>query len=290
MDFNSAALFVKVVQYGSFSETARRTATPVATISRRIAELEKDLGMRLLERSTRYLRMTEGGTAFYEYAAHGLEAFEMGLSNLENQQQELTGTLRISLPSAFLPWQVLLQDFQSRYSQVRLEIFITERKINLIEDGIDVALRVGDLKDNQFIAKKLGEYRHQLVASPAFLEAYGELSKPEQLLTMPCASWNARKDATTWLLGNKAIQITPILQVNDYLHLINLALASACVTELPSFLVKEHIESGKLKLVLQDHPLPSQQLNLIYPSSKQISRLVRIYIDFCAEWIGRLFS
>lgn len=190
MDFNSAALFVKVVQYGSFSEAARRTNTPVATVSRWIAELEKDLGIRLLERSTRHLRMTLAGTTFYEYAVRGFEAFETGLSILEDQQQELTGTLRLSLPPAFLPMQLLLQDFQARYCKVKLEIFITERKINLIEDGIDVALRVGELKDNQTIARKLGEYSHQLVASPDFLEKYGEPSQPEQLLTMPCASWN----------------------------------------------------------------------------------------------------
>ncbi|WP_292801735.1 LysR family transcriptional regulator [Nostoc sp. NMS7] len=107
MDFNSAALFVKVVQYGSFSETARRTNTPVATVSRWIAELEKDLGIRLLERSTRHLRMTQAGTTFYEYAVRGFEAFETGLFILENQQQELTGTLRLSLPPAFLPMQEL---------------------------------------------------------------------------------------------------------------------------------------------------------------------------------------
>lgn len=158
MDFNSAALFVKVVQYGSFSEAARRTNTPVATVSRWIAELEKDLGIRLLERSTRHLRMTLAGTTFYEYAVRGFEAFETGLSILEDQQQELTGTLRLSLPPAFLPMQQLLQDFQACYCKVKLEIFITERKINLIEDGIDVALRVGELKDNQTIARKLGEY------------------------------------------------------------------------------------------------------------------------------------
>lgn len=290
MDFNAAALFVKVVQYGSFSETARRINTPVATVSRRIADLEKDLGVRLLERSTRYVRLTAGGTAFYEYAIRGLEAFESGLSILENQQRELTGTLRLSLPPTFLPWQGLLQDFQTRYRQVRLEIFITERKINLIEDGIDVALRVGDRKENQAIARKLGEYRHQLVASPDYLEQYGEPFQPEQLLTVPCASWNARTGEATWALGNEPVQIAPFLQVNDYLHLLQLALAGACVTELPPFLIQEHLDSGRLKTVLNDYPLPIQQLNLLYPSCKHLSPLVSTYIDFCSEWVDRLFQ
>ena len=290
MDFNSAALFVKVVQYGSFSETARRINMPVATVSRRIADLEKDLNVRLLERSTRYLRLTEGGTAFYEYAARGLEAFESGLSTLQNQQQELTGTLRLSLPATFLPWQALLQDFQARYCQVKLEIFMTERKINLIEDGIDVTLRVGDRKDNQAIARKLGEYRHQLVASPAYLEQYGEPSQPEQLLTMPCASWNAQTGEATWLLRNEPVQVAPFLQVNNYLYLLKLALAGACVTELPPFLIQEHLASGRLKTLLHDYPLPTQQLNLLYPSRQQLSPLVRIYIDFCSEWVADFFQ
>lgn len=290
MDFNSAALFVKVVQYGSFSEAARRTNTPVATVSRWIAELEKDLGIRLLERSTRHLRMTLAGTTFYEYAVRGFEAFETGLSILEDQQQELTGTLRLSLPPAFLPMQLLLQDFQARYCKVKLEIFITERKINLIEDGIDVALRVGELKDNQTIARKLGEYSHQLVASPDFLEKYGEPSQPEQLLTMPCASWNTRTDALKWSLGDESIQIAPSLQVNDYLHLLKLVLAGTHVTELPPFLIKEHLASGRLKTLLEDYSLPTQQINLLYPSSKQLSRLVSTYIDFCTEWVDCLFQ
>lgn len=289
MDFNSVALFVKVVQYGSFSETARQTNTPVATISRRIADLEETLKVRLLERSTRNMRMTEAGTVFYEYAACGLEAFETGLSTLGNQQQELIGTLRLSLPPTFLPWQKLLQDFQSRYRQVKVEIFITERRINLIEDEIDVALRVGDRKDKQAITRKLGEYQHQIVASPDFLNHYGEPSRPEQLLTMPCISWNNHKDVTIWLLGNQAIQITPILQVNDYFHLLQLVLTGAYITELPPFLIQEHLANGQLKRVLQEYQLPTQELHLLYPSRNQLSRLVKTYIDFCSEWVDRFF-
>ena len=291
MDFNSAALFAKVVQYGSFSETARRINMPVATVSRRIAALEKDLGVRLLERSTRHLRLTGRGTAFYEYAARGLEVFESGLSTLENHHQELTGTLRLSIPSTFLPWQALLQDFQACYRQVKLEILMTERKLDLIEDGIDVALRFGDPKDNQAIAKKLGKDRHQLVASPTYLAQYGEPWQPEQLLIMPCASWNNQiGGTTTWLLGNESLQIAPFLQVNNYAYLLQLALAGACVTVLPPFLVREHLASGQLKTILPDYPLLTQEVNLLYPSRKQLSPLIRIYIDFCSEWVTGLFE
>ena len=121
MDLNAVALFVKVVQYGSFSETARRTQVPVATVSRRIKLLEADLGFRLLERSTRYLRVTDAGESFLEYAAQGVEAFETGQSTLEQYQAVLLGTLRLSVPSGFLPCRELLQRFRAIHPNVRMD-------------------------------------------------------------------------------------------------------------------------------------------------------------------------
>jgi DNA-binding transcriptional LysR family regulator len=289
MDLNAVALFVKVVQYGSFSETARRTNIPVATVSRRIKELEEDLGFRLLERSTRYLRLTDAGTSFLAYANQGVEAFETGLSSLNHDQQNLSGTLRLSLPPGFIPWRKLLQEFQVRYPNVNIELLVTERRVDLIEDGIDVALRIGDRKDNRAIAKKLGEYRHVLVTSPIFLRKYGELSHPKDLINVPCGSWRVPTDSTIWFLGDEMIQINPFFQVNDYLHLLELALVGICVTELPPFLAQDYIADGQLKRLLRSYPLPLHELNLLYPSRKQLSRLVKTYIDFCSEWVVCLF-
>jgi DNA-binding transcriptional LysR family regulator len=289
MDLNAVALFVKVVQYGSFSETARRTHIPVATVSRRIKELEKDLGIRLLERSTRYLRLTDAGTSFFDYANQGVESFETGLYSLNHDQLNLSGTLRLSLPPGFIPWRKLLKEFQARYPDVNIELLVTERRVDLIEDGIDVALRIGDRKDHRAIAKKLGEYRHLLVTSPIFLRKYGELSHPNDLIDLPCASWRVSTDSKIWLLGDETIQIDPFFQVNDYLHLLESALAGICVTELPPFLAQDYIADGQLKCLLRNYPLPLHEMNLLYPSRKQLSRLVKTYIDFCSEWVVNLF-
>ena len=289
MDLNAAALFVKVVQYGSFSETARRTNVPVATVSRRLKELEKDLGFRLLERSTRFLRLTDAGARFFEYANQGVEAFEIGLSTLEHDQLALSGTLRLSLPPGFIPWRQLLQDFQSGYPNVNVEMLVTERRVDLIEDGIDVALRIGDRQDDRAMTKKLGEYRHLLVASPIFLKKYGEPLQPAHLLKMPCASWSST-DTTVWQLGNETVQINPFFQVNDYLHLLELALAGICVTELPPFLTQNYIAEGQLQHLLTNYPIPLCELNLLYPSRRQLSRLVKTYINFCSEWVVNLFQ
>ena len=284
MDLNAVALFVKVVQYGSFSETARRTQVPVATVSRRIKLLEADLGFRLLERSTRYLRVTDAGESFLEYAAQGVEAFETGQSTLEQYQAVLSGTLRLSVPSGFFPCRELLQRFRAIHPNVRIKLLATERKVDLIEEGIDVALRVGNRKDNQAVSKLLGTYRHLLVASPRLLKQCATLQHPSHLKSVPCALWNNPAGSTLWQLGEETVEIHPFLQVNDYLHLEELALSGVCVTELPPFLAKKHIDSGHLIHLLQSYPFPECDLSLLYPSGKHLSRLVRTYIEFCMEW------
>ncbi|MEM9947171.1 MAG: LysR family transcriptional regulator [Cyanobacteria bacterium P01_D01_bin.36] len=284
MDLNAAALFVKVVQYGSFSETARRTNTPVATVSRRIKQLENTLGFRLLERSTRYLRLTAAGESFLEHAIQGVEAFEAGQSTLEQYQIELSGTLRLSVPSGFLPYRKLLQAFQTTHPNVTIELFATERKVDLIEEGIDVALRIGSRKDNQAVSQPLGSYRHLLVASPNLLKNCTPIEHPSHLQTLPCATWKNPTGTNLWHLGEEIIEVHPFIQVNDYLHLQELALSGECVTELPPFLAKSHIDSAQLTHLLQDYPFPDCDLNLLYPSGKHLSRLVRTYLEFCSEW------
>lgn len=290
MDFNAVALFVKVVQYGSFSETSRRTNTPVATVSRRIQALEKDLGVRLLERSTRRLRLTDAGTSFWEYANQGVEAFETGLSTLDRDQLDLSGKLRLSLPPGFIPWRQLLQDFQSCYPNVEFEVLVTDRRVDLIGDGIDVALRIGDRKHEHAIAHRLGAYRHLLVASPSLLERFGNPQSPEDLLKIPCANWHTPTHSNTWQLGAETIEINPLLQVNDYLHLLDLALAGLYVTELPPFLAHIHVKNGNLIALLKDYPFPLSELNLLYPSRMHLSRLVITYINFCSDWAVNLFQ
>ena len=289
MDLNAAALFVEVVQYGSLSETARRTNIPVATVSRRIKQLEKDLGFRLLERSTRHLRLTDAGASFLDYAAQGVEAFATGQAVLDRYQVELSGTLRLSLPNGFSPWRRLLHDFQLHHPKVKISLLATDRKVDLIEDGIDVALRVGYIKDHQAVAQKIGTYCHQLVASPSLLEQYDTPLQPDDLLNMPCATWRDPTGSNVWKLGDRTINIAPLFQANDYLHLEELAIGGVCVTELPPFLAQTSITRGHLVPVLADYPFPECDLHLLYPSRKQLSQLVKTYIDFCAERAVDLF-
>lgn len=283
MDLDTVALFVEVVKAGSFSAAARHTHIPVATVSRRISELEKNLNVRLLERSSRHLRMTDAGSVLYEYAARGVEELHAGLLALKNSQQELAGTLRLSIPPSFTPWQLLVRDFQLQYPNIKVEIYVTERRLDLVQDGIDVTLRVGELQHDSVVARKLFKYRHRLVASPTLLVKYGTPQEPMQLQNMPCACWNDRVNVPVWNLGGKKYSVRPALQVNDYLHLQAAALAGDCVTELPPFLSKPMIAEGTLQELLPEFPFPERELYLLYPSRRQVSRLVKAYVDFCLQ-------
>jgi len=283
MDLNSVDMFVRVVQAGSFSGAARSSGIPVATLSRRVSELEKELGVRLLERSTRYLRLNEAGTILFDYAVRGLQELSAARLAIENREKELRGNLRLSVPPNFQPWWPLLQKFQLRYPNVNIEIFVTERKIDLIGDGIDVALRVGDAYHQSSVLRKVTTYRHILVASPAYIKEYGEPQFPEDLLERPCASWNMRSASCVWQLGDSKVEIPAFLQVNDFFHLIYLAVQGQCIIEAPPFLVSKELSSGQLIPVLSAYPCPLLDLNLLYPSRHQLSRIVQVYVNYCLE-------
>ncbi len=257
MDLNSTRMFANVVSKGSFSAAASFMAVPVATISRRVADLESTLGVRLLERSTRKLRLTEAGAILYEFASRGLEEMEAGLLALSEQQQNLKGRLRLSLPPSFEPMWKLLDSFQEQYSNIEIDLFVTERRLDFIEDGIDVALRIGDLASLSAIARLLLSYRHRVVASPEFLA--GNLFKtPLDITTYKCAAWAKKEQDIIWSLGNEKIPIKPFIRANDYAYMRYLALNHKCMTELPPFYCQESIENGKLIEVLPEHPMPVQ--------------------------------
>ena len=146
-DLNSMALFAKVAEHNSFSETSRRIGVPVSTVSRRIGELEKSLGVRLIERSTRKLRLTDLGQEFYQYCRRGLEEFDAGTLLINHRQSEVAGTLRISSPPSLSDGFLipLVSMFQDRYPKAVFKILVTDRRVDLIEDGVDLALRVHNL-------------------------------------------------------------------------------------------------------------------------------------------------
>jgi DNA-binding transcriptional LysR family regulator len=282
MDLNATRMFVGVVQAGSLSAAATRLGIPLPTLSRRIRDLERQLKVQLLERSARGAKLTDAGSRLYEHANRGIEALLEGKQAIVTDQACLKGRLRLSLPQTVQPWWEMLAAFQRRYPDIQVYVYSTERRVDLIEDGIDVALRVGAIVHDTMIARRILSFRHILVASPELVEHFGLPDKPDALHRFPCAVWASLIDVPArWELGGHVVEPKPVLATNDYHHLCSRALGGDVVTELPPFLAAAPIRERRLVPLLPQYPLPEWPINLLYPPHRHQSTIVRTYLDFC---------
>lgn len=284
MNLNNVKIFVVVAGKGSFSQAARELDMPVSSVSRKVSELEKELELRLLERSTRKLRLTDAGEQFFHFASRGLHELEMGMQAMQEKQQLLKGVLRVSLPSHYEPCWGLLEAFTEKYPDIELVINATPSKLDLIDENIDVAMRVGDIKTLSFVARKLFSYRHRVVAAQSFARGHGLPQRPEQLSEYACIFWGIPNSASVWQFGEQMVAIEPVVISNEFLFIKRLVSAGKGIAELPPFFCEQEIASGEFIELFSDTPLPEQDLYLLYPSRKQLSKLARAYIDFCVSY------
>jgi DNA-binding transcriptional LysR family regulator len=282
-------MFVGVVQAGSLSAAAARLGIPLPTLSRRIRDLERQLKVQLLERSTRGAKLTDAGSRLYEHASRGIETLLEGEQAVVADQTRLKGRLRLSLPPTVEPWWELLAAFQRRYPDIQVYVYSTERRVDLIEDGIDVALRVGAIVHEAMVARPILSYRNILVASPELVERLGLPDEPGALHRFPCAVWASPIDRPArWELGGHVIEPKAVLATNDYHHLCNRALSGDAVTELPPFLAAAPIRERFLVPLLPQYPLPEWPINLLYPPHRHQSTIVRTYLDFCQSFLPKI--
>ncbi len=288
------ALFVKVVENHSFSKTAQRENVPVSTVSRKISELEKALGVRLLERSTRQLRMTEIGQGYYDRCRRGLEEFEAANLLISERQTEVSGTLRISVPPSVSDVVVapLVAGFQALYPNVVFRVLVTNRRVHLIEDGIDLAMRVGELEDSNLVARRLLRYRHILVATPAFLKKVGHPQNPNDLTDQPLIAFSPWFGELIWHLtdGKKVekVPVEPRFSINDYSGVQRSVLDGLGISEIPSIVCGNALEEGRLVEVMPKWQFEPVTFSAVYSARLNLSRVVRLFKDFCVENIEKL--
>ena len=288
------ALYVKVVENNSFSRTAHREDIPVSTVSRKISELEKALGVRLLERSTRRLRMTEIGQDYYERCRRGLEEFEAANLMVNDQQAEVSGRLRLSVPPSLSDVVIipLIEAFQALYPNAIVNCLVTDRHVNHIEDGIDISLRVGDLTDSSLVARRLLRYRSVLVASPGYLQRAGAPGHPNELSLHALIAFSRWEPTVTWLLYNNGethkIIVEPRIAINDYTGVQSAVINGLGISEIPSILCGQRLQDGSLVEVMREWQFAPVTLSVIYPSNRNLSRLVRLFKDFCVDRIQAL--
>jgi DNA-binding transcriptional LysR family regulator len=223
-DLNALIVFAKVVEAKSFSEAARRLKMPVSTVSRRIAELEDLLGVRLLERSTRNLRLTEIGAEILDHAHRSAELSEAVDAIVLNQRAEVSGILRLSAPPSISDTLLtpLVNEFQTEYPNVRVQILVTDRFVDHIAEGVDVVFRLGPLKDSSLVSRTILTYRHQLVASPSYLARCSPPQSPRDLLRHRLLAFARWQPENHWHFvhvnggGTETVTFQPHLAMNDY--------------------------------------------------------------------------
>lgn len=282
MDLNALRLFVAAARAGSLSEAARRTGVPLPTLSRRVRRFEDELGIRLLERGTQGLQLTPEGMRLLTDADPALATLEHAESRLHDETG-IAGTLRVSVPPSFQPLWPLVSQFGHDHPAVRFDVFVTDRTVDLMADGVDVAIDVVREGHQTPRGRVLARYRHRVVAAPAFLDRH-RVRVPSNLADVPVGCFRTRTGAPgVWSLGAEQVRLQPRLTTNDYLHLRRAALSSEVVTELPPFLAEGPINDGMLVPVLEEHPMPGREIRAIVPETRWMSPLIQQFLDTCAK-------
>jgi DNA-binding transcriptional LysR family regulator len=290
-DFDDIVAFTRVVELGSYTKAAGRLGISKSMVSRRVAHLEQTLGTRLLVRSTRGLAPTEAGGAFADRAARSLAELEEARIAVSEGEHEPSGALRIAAPLSFgiLHLAPALLAFQEQYPRIAIDVALSDRFVDLVEDGFDVAVRIGILKDSSLIGRKLSPIRALVAASPAYLSRHGRPASPRDLMQHRCLAYSGLSAEEQWRfrVGGRWQVVKPASQfrADNGEVLRDAAAAGLGVTALPSFIVSPALESGALEPILTDFALPERGLYVLRHGGQPPLRL-RLLIDFLAERFG----
>ncbi len=281
------AAFVAIVDAGSFTQAARELRVARATLGRRLARLEERLGVRLLLRTTRSVSLTEIGESFYTQARRALEAVARAEAVAREESGELSGSLRVSMPPIADPaLDELLLSFAERHPSVRMQVHLGTRRVDLLRDGYDVALRAGVVSDPGLIARRLMRNRLIAVASPAYLEQAGTPSTVAELSAHRCLSGFERGElpSRTWHGPDRQYPVEGSFSTNEMPLLHRAALRGLGIAQVPELLATDDLEAGRLVQVLPDELSVETSLCVVYPERTLLPRQVRAFIDALLSW------
>lgn len=270
-------LFAAVVREGSFTRAARQLGITKQSASERIARLEEGLGVRLLERTTRRLRATEIGSRYYERCSTIAAQIEEANREAQLQQAEPTGLLRVSAPvlygRRFLA--PVISSYMARYPKVRVDVLLADRRVHLVEEGFDLAIRIGEVDDASLAVRKLGEGHVYYVASPAYVAAHRRL-RPRALQELRCIGMRA---VESWEVSGVSLKIEPALVVNDLEMACEAAVAGVGVARLPALVCRAAVESDRLRVLFRAQPAFLRPVYAVFPSRRHLPIKVRVFID-----------
>lgn len=285
-------VLAKVVASGSFAEAARRLGVTRSAISKAITQLEEDLGVRLLDRTTRRVAPTEAGLAYYERCLAILAQIAETEAQVSRLHDEPKGVLRVNAPMSFgtLFLGAAVADFMQRYGDLKVELTLTDRMIDPLEEGVDVTVRIGAMVDSSLIARQISTVRVLLVASPDYLDRHGAPETPAALTSHKCLHYGHSTTVPRWPLVVDGVPtmvpVSACLSSNNGDTLRAAALRGVGIARLPSFIVGRDLTEGRLVPVLAAFAPPDITIHALYAPNRFLAAKTRVFIDFLVERFG----
>jgi DNA-binding transcriptional LysR family regulator len=291
-DLNDLRFFAAVVEHGGYAAAERALGIPKSRLSRRVTQLEADLGVRLLQRSTRKFAITEVGQSVYRHAQSMMSEAQAVQEAVEQVSAEPRGVVKVSTPAALAQDMLaqLLPEFLRRHPKVRLQLHVSNRRVDVIAEGFDLALRVrSDTRaDGELVMRRFGEIREMLVASPKYLARARRPAHPTDLAAHATLSMSDEEAKQKWVLKHRdnateKVDIRPVLMAHDFPLLLGAATEGLGIALLPESTCADAVRSGELEIVLPEWHLPMGICHGVYPSRRGVLPAVRALIDYLAE-------
>ena len=288
-DLNRIAVFVRVVETGSFTGAAAALRLPKSSVSRSVARLEHDLGVRLLQRTTRSLHLTDAGHAYYEQASRALAGLDEAQASVSEMTTKPRGTVRVTtvLDIGVNVVAGIVARFVRQNPEIHVEMVLTGRLLNLVEEGIDLAVRAGTLDDSSLVARKVGTLEARLLAAPGYIRRRGTPRTVAELAGHDCVIFRGRRGAGTWALtgpkGVERVEVSGPVSADDYAFLRQILLAGGGIGLLPWTTCTGDIERGRLVRILAEYSAPGGALHVVYPSAQYVPQRVALLRDFLVK-------
>jgi len=284
-------IFVRVAAAGSFTAVADQMNVARSAITRQIAALEAHLGVKLIARSTRRLSLTSAGMTYLEQCRDILDRVDEAEGALVGEGQTLRGQIRASVPMTFglLHLTPLILEFSKSHPEIHMDLDFNDRRVNLIEEGMDLALRITERLPETTVARRLTACRFVVVASPAYLKRHGEPRHPDELAQRPCLAYSLTSRSNWSFVIDGAphlVEISGPLTANNGNALLEAALQGMGITYQPTFIAAEPIRQGKLVPILKKFPKPSLDMCAVFPGTRFVPQRVRTFVDFLASRLG----
>lgn len=288
------AVFVRIVECGSFTRAAEELELSRAVVSKHLTRLEKQLGARLLQRSTRRLSLTEAGAALFEASRNAIERITEAQEEISRLQTEPRGRIKLSAPMGFglMHLGKPLIEFKRKYPGVSLDVHFDDRFVDLVAEGIDVAVRIGALTDSSLVARKLASVRPVVCAAPSYLAAHGEPASPLDLAAHDCLLYAYLSTVNVWRFHAPDGRAMPVavkgsLRMNSGIAQCEAAVEGLGILMTPDFYVAQAIHEGRLKRVLTDYALPELGIFAVYAQREYLPPKLRLFIDFLVGYFRR---